>query len=130
MIPFEGAPVKEFTAEQKKAVLRCVENFIEYLPAGPLKAKLDQVEEHIDESELGREGQDQTRPSPDLVRALGLATAAEQAGGPRDLQVPRLTTFSLCCFLFTLSHCPTAYFVWYGGVSVMCSKQLALGAQS
>lgn len=50
-IPFEGACVKDFTLEQRKAIVESVENFIEYLPAGPLKYRLKQVEEYLDESE-------------------------------------------------------------------------------
>jgi hypothetical protein len=50
VIPFEGAAVKDFTAAQKKEVVDSVKHFIEYLPEGPLAAKLKQVEEHIDES--------------------------------------------------------------------------------
>lgn len=42
--------MKEFSAQEKKQVLECVENFIEYLPKGPLDAKLKQVEENLDES--------------------------------------------------------------------------------
>lgn len=50
IIPFEGAPVKVFTVEQKKRVMNCVGYLIEYLPAGPLQRKLKQVEEFIDET--------------------------------------------------------------------------------
>ena len=50
IIPFEGAPVREFSPEQKQAVVKCAEFFIEYLPSGPLKRKLAQIEEFIDES--------------------------------------------------------------------------------
>ena len=51
IIPFEGAPIKDFTAEQKKQVVDCVEYFIEYLPSGPLGKKLAQVREYIDEGD-------------------------------------------------------------------------------
>ena len=50
VIPFEGCPVSEFSAEQKKAVLQCIRNFIEYLPDKPLEAKMRQVKDHLDES--------------------------------------------------------------------------------
>ena len=51
VIPFEGACVKNFTQKQKKEVVESVGHFIEYLPAGPLRHRLQQVEEYIDESE-------------------------------------------------------------------------------
>lgn len=50
IIPFEGCPGSELSVDEKKAILQCVRNFIEYLPSGPLDARMKQIEEHIDES--------------------------------------------------------------------------------
>lgn len=61
VIPYEGIPVTEFTALQKKQLLDIVEAFICYLPAGPLAAKMAQVESMLDRtwwSWIGGHGED------------------------------------------------------------------------
>jgi hypothetical protein len=48
VIPYEGIPVGEFSAVQKRELMDIVEAFISYLPEGPLAAKLTQVEASLD----------------------------------------------------------------------------------
>jgi hypothetical protein len=48
VIPYEGIPVKQFSSTQKTQLLEIIEEFICYLPAGPLAAKLAQVEASLD----------------------------------------------------------------------------------
>ena len=48
VIPFEGIPVGEFSAVQKRQLVDIVGAFISYLPEGPLAAKLARVEASLD----------------------------------------------------------------------------------
>lgn len=50
IIPYEGVTGAEMTGEQRKALVRLSSHFIEYLPQEPLRARLDQIEQHIDET--------------------------------------------------------------------------------
>jgi hypothetical protein len=61
IIPYEGIPVSEFSALQKRQLLEIVEAFICYLPEGPLAAKMTQVEQALDRtwwSWIGGHGED------------------------------------------------------------------------
>lgn len=61
IIPYEGVPVKEFSALQKRQLLEIVEAFVCYLPEGPLKARMDHVESLLDRtwwSWIGGHGED------------------------------------------------------------------------
>ena len=48
--PYEGAPVAAFTAQQRSSLLSLIGAFVEPLPAGPLKARMDEVERHLAET--------------------------------------------------------------------------------
>jgi hypothetical protein len=48
VIPYEGISVGQFSAAQKRQLMDIVEAFISYLPAGPLAAKLAQMEMSLD----------------------------------------------------------------------------------
>jgi hypothetical protein len=48
VIPYEGIPVGQFSAIQKRQLMDIIEAFISYLPEGPLAAKLAQVEASLD----------------------------------------------------------------------------------
>jgi Protein of unknown function (DUF3500) len=48
VIPYEGIPVGQFSAVQKRQLMDIVAAFITYLPEGPLAAKLAQVEASLD----------------------------------------------------------------------------------
>ena len=48
VIPYEGIPVGQFSAIQKRQLMDIVAAFISYLPQGPLAAKLAQVEATLD----------------------------------------------------------------------------------
>lgn len=61
VIPYEGIPAIEFNALQKRQLLDIVEAFICYLPAGPLAAKMEQVESMLERtwwSWIGGHGED------------------------------------------------------------------------
>jgi hypothetical protein len=48
IIPYEGIPVSEFSALQKRQLAQIVEAFVSYLPPGPLAARMAQVEASLD----------------------------------------------------------------------------------
>jgi hypothetical protein len=48
IIPYEGIPVGQFSAVQKRQLMDIIEAFITYLPEAPLAAKLAQVEASLD----------------------------------------------------------------------------------
>jgi hypothetical protein len=50
VIPYEGVAVEAFDAGQKLRLLDIVEQFVCYLPPGPLAARLSAVETHLDET--------------------------------------------------------------------------------
>jgi len=52
IIPYEGVAAAGFSAAQKRLLLQLVASFVEPMPAGPMKAKMDEVERHLDETHL------------------------------------------------------------------------------
>ena len=61
VIPYEGVPVTQFSALQKRQLLDIVEAFVAYLPQGPLAARMTQVEAVLDRtwwSWIGGHGDD------------------------------------------------------------------------
>lgn len=50
VIPYEGVRVSEFTAVQQKHLLDVAEVFLSYLPAGPLRERMSQLERHLPET--------------------------------------------------------------------------------
>ena len=61
VVPLEGVPASEFNADQRNKILEVASAFLEYLPAGPLSARLRQIEEHMDRtwwSWIGGHGDD------------------------------------------------------------------------
>ncbi len=50
IVPYEGLPCDALSAGQKRRLLDLVECFVEPLPAGPLNARLDEVERHLSET--------------------------------------------------------------------------------
>ncbi len=50
IVPFEGLPCDALSARQQRDLLDLVECFVEPLPAGPLKARIDEVERHLSET--------------------------------------------------------------------------------
>ena len=47
VIPYEGAPVAAFSAEQRKRLLALIGAYVAPLPPGPLGARMDEVERHL-----------------------------------------------------------------------------------
>jgi hypothetical protein len=47
VIPYEGAPVAAFSAQQRKRLLALIDAYVATLPAGPLAARMDEVERHL-----------------------------------------------------------------------------------
>jgi hypothetical protein len=61
VIPYEGVPGADMTAEQRSALVELCSHFVEYLPNGALAARLDEIERHIDDTYfcwIGRYGDD------------------------------------------------------------------------
>ena len=50
VIPFEGAPVSEMSAEAQELVMTVAEQFVRVLPIGPRRARLREIREHLDET--------------------------------------------------------------------------------
>ncbi|MFO1015893.1 MAG: DUF3500 domain-containing protein [Caulobacteraceae bacterium] len=50
IIPYEGVTGAEMTGQQRKALVQLSSHFIEYLPEEPLRARLDQIEQYIDDT--------------------------------------------------------------------------------
>jgi len=50
VIPYEGVPAPEFTAAQRKRLLDLLAVYHEYLPAGPLAARMQSIERHLDKT--------------------------------------------------------------------------------
>jgi len=47
VIPYEGAPVAAFSAQQRKRLLALIDAYVATLPPGPLAARMDEVERHL-----------------------------------------------------------------------------------
>jgi len=63
VIPYEGVRVTEFTAVQQKHLLDVAKVFLSYLPPGPLRARMSQLERHLPETRfawIGGYGDDDT----------------------------------------------------------------------
>lgn len=50
VIPYEGVSARTFTESQKDDLLKAVEGFLEYLPAGPLSHRLNEVKSYMDDT--------------------------------------------------------------------------------
>ena len=50
IIPYEGVSAAGFSPTQKRHLLHLVASFVEPMPAGPMKAKMDEVERRLDET--------------------------------------------------------------------------------
>jgi len=50
VVPYEGIPIADFDGGQRDAVMRVAAAFLEYLPAEPLRHRLDHIERHLDRS--------------------------------------------------------------------------------
>ena len=50
IVPYEGVPVAGFSQLQKKRLLDLVAAFVEPLPEGPMKARIEEVERHLDQT--------------------------------------------------------------------------------
>ncbi len=50
VIPYEGVPARELTGAQRKRLLDLMGSYLEYLPAGPLAARMQAIERHLDET--------------------------------------------------------------------------------
>ena len=63
VVPYEGALVKHFTQDQRRRLLNLVNAYVEPLPEGPLKARMEEVERHLDDTHfcwIGGTGEDDT----------------------------------------------------------------------
>ena len=63
IIPYEGVAAAGFSPAQKRHLLHLVASFVEPMPEGPMKAKMDEVERHIDETHfcwIGGTGEEDT----------------------------------------------------------------------
>lgn len=48
IIPYEGLPAGDMTADQRRRLMRLVECYVSPMPEGPRKARLEEVERHLD----------------------------------------------------------------------------------
>ena len=63
IVRYEGAHVKGFTKDQRRRLLGLVNAYVEPLPEGPLKARMEEVERHLDDTHfcwIGGTGEDDT----------------------------------------------------------------------
>jgi len=63
VVPFEGVAVAGFSGAQRRELLRLIEAYVEPLPVGPLKARMEEVERHLGETRfcwIGGTGDDDT----------------------------------------------------------------------
>lgn len=63
VIPYEGVKVAGFSPLQRRQLLDLVNAYVEPLPAGPRKARMDEVERHLDDTHfcwIGGFGEDDT----------------------------------------------------------------------
>lgn len=63
VIPYEGVAAAGFSPEQRRHLLQLVATFVEPMPAGPMKARMDEIERHLDETRfcwIGGTGEDDT----------------------------------------------------------------------
>jgi hypothetical protein len=63
VIPYEGVEAEGFSRAQRRQLLHLLEAFVEPLPPGPLKARMDEVERHLDRTRfcwIGGAGEDDT----------------------------------------------------------------------
>lgn len=50
VVPYEGVPLTQFSAEQRDRVMSLVEQFVIYLPDGPRQAKMQQIASQLDQT--------------------------------------------------------------------------------
>jgi hypothetical protein len=50
IIPYEGIRAAEFSSDQRRRLLNLIAAFVDPMPAGPLKARMDEVERHLAET--------------------------------------------------------------------------------
>ena len=50
VIPYEGLPVSEMEQSQRRRVIALIERYLSPLPPGPLAARMDEVERHLDQT--------------------------------------------------------------------------------
>jgi hypothetical protein len=50
VIPYEGAKVEKFSAAQRRQLLQLVSAFVEPLPPGPHRARMEEAERHLDDT--------------------------------------------------------------------------------
>jgi hypothetical protein len=50
IIPYEGVSAREFTTPQRKRLLDLMGAYLEYLPAGPFAARMQAIENQLDET--------------------------------------------------------------------------------
>jgi hypothetical protein len=50
IIPYEGAHVAEFLASQRQCLLNLIAAYLTPLPSGPLSARMEEIERHLDET--------------------------------------------------------------------------------
>jgi hypothetical protein len=50
VVPYEGVSVSGFTKLQRRRLLDLIAAFVEPLPQGPMKARIEEVERHLDET--------------------------------------------------------------------------------
>jgi Protein of unknown function (DUF3500) len=50
VIPYEGVLASEMSAHQRDALVELASLFVDYLPGGPLAARLAQIEQHLDDT--------------------------------------------------------------------------------
>jgi hypothetical protein len=50
IIPYEGIRAAEFSSDQRRRLINLVAAFVDPMPPGPLKARMDEVERHIAET--------------------------------------------------------------------------------
>jgi len=48
VIPYEGVAVQGFTREQRRRLLDLIESYVDPMPDGPMRARMDEIERHLD----------------------------------------------------------------------------------
>lgn len=63
IIPYEGVAAGGFTPEQRRQLMQLIEAYIDPMPAGPMKARMDEIERRLDETRfcwIGGTGEEDT----------------------------------------------------------------------
>jgi hypothetical protein len=63
VVPYEGLPAQEMDADQRRQLMRLIETYVDPLPDGPQKARLEEIDRHLRDTHfcwIGGTGEDDT----------------------------------------------------------------------